>query len=98
MAYESDIVRRMMATLNAIDGVYCIRTHGSSFQQKGTPDVMGCAYGYFFAIEAKRAKQDKPSPAQIYNLKQFKQAGGMTFVSRDPKVKEVVQWIDNLPR
>lgn len=98
MAYESDIVRRMMATLNAIDGVYCVRTHGGSFQQKGTPDVMGCAHGYFFSIEAKRSAKDKTSPAQVYNLKQFRRAGGKTFVSYDPKVKEVVQWIGSLPR
>lgn len=97
MAYESDIVRRMMATLNAIDGVYCIRTHGGSFQQKGTPDVIGCARGFFFAIEAKRTKNDKASPAQVYNLNRFHVAGGATFVSRDPRVKEVVQWIESLP-
>lgn len=96
MAYESDIVRRMMATLNAIPGVYCIRTHGSSFQQKGTPDVLGCAHGRFFAIEAKRTAKEKPSPAQRYVLKQFTQAGGVVFVSHDPKVKEVIEWIKSL--
>lgn len=97
MAYESDIVRRMMATLNAIDGVYCIRTHGGAFQQKGTPDVIGCARGYFFAIEAKRTKRDKASDAQLYTLGRFKVAGAAAFVSRDPQVKEVIQWIESLP-
>lgn len=98
MALESDIVRRMMATLNAIDGVYCLRTHGGSFQQKGTPDVLGCAHGRFFAIEAKRTAKEKPAPEQVYTLGKFKAAGGMTFVSHDPKVKEVVAWINSLPR
>lgn len=98
MALESDVVRSMMATLNAIDGVYCLRTHGGSFQQKGTPDVLGCAHGHFFAIEAKRTAKEKPSPSQLYTLKKFRQAGGVTFVSHDPKVKEVVQWIKSLPK
>lgn len=98
MALESAIVVRMMATLNAIDGVYCLRTHGGSFQQKGTPDILGCARGYFFAIEAKRDEDEQPTPAQLYNLKKFSKADGATFVSHDPKVKEVVQWIKNLPR
>lgn len=98
MALESDIVRRMMATLNAIEGVECLRTHGGSFQKKGTPDVLGCAHGYFFAIEAKRTAKEKPAPAQLYNLGKFKAAGGKTFVSHDPKVKEVVEWISSLPR
>lgn len=86
----------MMATLNAIDGVYCIRTHGGSFQQKGTPDVIGCAHGYFFAIEAKRSKKEKPEAAQQYNLKKFSLANGKTFVSHDPKAQEVVGWIKSL--
>jgi len=86
----------MLATLNSIDGVYAIRTHGGSFQQKGTPDVIGCAYGLFFAIEAKRSAREKPSPAQQYNLKKFREADGKTFVSYDPKVQEVIEWISSL--
>lgn len=98
MANESDVVRTMMATLNAIDGVYCLRTHGGSFQQKGTPDIIGCALGYFFAIEAKRSAKEKPEPAQQYTLGKLRKADGVTFVSHDPKVREVVQWIKSLPR
>lgn len=86
----------MMATLNAITGVYCLRTHGGSFQQKGTPDILGCAHGRFFAIEAKRSAKEKASPAQVYTLNKFEQAGGLTFVSHDPKVQEVVEWITSL--
>lgn len=95
---EAEVVRKMMATLNKMPGVYCLRTHGGSFQQKGTPDIMGCAHGFFFAIEAKRSEKEKPSPSQLYNLKKFRQAEGETFVTHDPQVKEVVQWIKSLPR
>lgn len=93
---EAEVVRLMLATLNAIDGVYAIRTHGGAFQQKGTPDVLGCAHGRFFAIEAKRSAKEKPSQAQKYNMKKFREAGGTTFVSHDPKVQEVVAWISSL--
>jgi Holliday junction resolvase len=86
----------MLATLNAIDGVYAIRTHGGSFQQKGTPDVIGCARGRFFAIEAKRSAKEQPTTAQRYNLKKFRQAGGKTFVGYDAKAQEVVAWIASL--
>lgn len=86
----------MLSALNSIDGVYAIRTHGGSFQQKGTPDVLGCAHGQFFAIEAKRSAKEKPSVAQRYNLKKFRQAGGKTFVSHDPKAQEVIEWITSL--
>lgn len=93
---ESEVVRRMMKRLNAIPGVYCLRTHTKSFQQKGTPDILGCAHGHFFAIEAKKTAREKPTEAQQYNLKKFRQAGGATFVSHDPQVQEVVEWITTL--
>lgn len=93
---EGEVVRRMLATLNALPGVYAVRTHGGAFQQKGTPDVFGCAHGRFFAIEAKRSAREKPTAAQLYNLKKFAQAGGKTFVSHDPKAQEVLEWISTL--
>jgi len=93
---EAEIVRRMLKRLNSIDGVYAIRTHGGTFQQKGTPDIIGCAHGLFFAIEAKKTARENPSDAQKYNLKKFRQASGVTFVSHDPKVQEVVTWIESL--
>lgn len=93
---EAEIVRRMLKALNAIDGVYAVRTHGGTFQQKGTPDVLGCAHSNFFAIEAKRSAREEPTAAQKYNLKKFREAGGKTFVSYDPKAQEVIEWISNL--
>ncbi|QDK02424.1 holliday junction resolvase [Microbacterium phage Nucci] len=89
-------MRRMLKRLNAMPGVYALRTHGGSFQQKGTPDIIGCAHGHFFAIEAKKTAKEKPSTAQQYNLKKFRQAGGTTFTSHDPKAQEVVEWISTL--
>ncbi|QKN87734.1 nuclease [Microbacterium phage Ixel] len=93
---EAEVVRKAIARLNAIPGVYCLRTHGGAFQQKGTPDIMGCARGHFFAIEMKRSAREKPTAAQQYNLKKFRQAGGATFVSHDPQAQEVVEWISTL--
>lgn len=93
---EAEVVRRMIQRLNKLPGVYCFRTHGGTFQQKGTPDIVGSAHGHFFAIEAKKNAQAKPRPAQQYNLKKLRQAGGATFVSHDPQVQEVVEWIATL--
>lgn len=93
---EAEVVRRMIKRLNAIPGVYCLRTHGGTFQQKGTPDILGSALGHFFAIEAKRTAREKPTESQLYTLSKFSQAGGAIFVSHDPKVQEVVEWITTL--
>lgn len=95
---EADIVRDMLKTLNAIPGVFCLRTHGGSFQAKGTPDVLGSAHGRCFVIEAKRTASLKPSAAQRYMLEKFTGAGATCFVSCDPKAEEVVEWIRSLPR
>lgn len=93
---EAEVVRKAMKRLNALPGVYCLRTHGGSFQQKGTPDIMGSAHGYFFAIEMKKDASEKPTDAQQYNLKKFRAAGGKTFVSHDPRAQEVIEWISTL--
>ena len=75
---EADIVRRIVAALNKLPYVFCFRTHGGSFQMKGTPDIIGLAYGHFFAIEAKRTAKQKPSAAQEYVLSKIRKAGGTT--------------------
>lgn len=93
---EAEVVRKMLSTLNKLPGVYCLRTHGGAFQLKGTPDILGCAHGKFFAIEAKRSSGLKPSPSQLYALNLFETAGAKTFVSCDPKAEEVVSWIRTL--
>lgn len=93
---EAEIVRRILKRLNALPGVYALRTHGGSFQLKGTPDILGCALGRFFAIEAKKSARERPSEAQKYVLKKFDMAGGKTFVSHDPQAQEVVEWIQSL--
>lgn len=91
-------MRDMVRALNRIPGVFCLRTHGGAFQAKGTPDIFGCALGYAFVIEAKRTASLKPSDAQQYMLGKFNDAGARTFVSHDPKVEEVVTWINSLPK
>lgn len=96
MPKESDIVRSMLRRLNAEEQVYCFRTHGSAFQMKGTPDIIGCAYGRFFAIEAKRSAKERPSKAQQYVLRKLEEAGGATFISYDPQVREAIEWIRSL--
>lgn len=93
---ESEIVRSMLKILNQLPHTYALRTHGGSFQLKGTPDILGCAFGHFFAIEAKRSPNLKPSEAQKFVLDKFSNAYGKTFVSCDPKAEEVVKWINSL--
>lgn len=92
MTSEADVVRHLMTTLSKIPGVFCFRTHGGAFQMKGTPDVVGCARGVFFAIEVKKGN-GKATPAQLFILSKIEEAGGKTFVTNDKDGKEIIGWI-----
>lgn len=96
MGSEADIVRSIMKKLCSIDGVFCFRTHGSSFQMKGTPDIIGCAKGNFFAIEVKKDKTKSLSVAQKYVLNLLETAGGKTFSVYGFNLHEVILWIKSL--
>ena len=48
---------------------------GGMFQRAGIPDIVGCYYGRFFALELK-AENGKPSQLQLYNLEKINKAGG----------------------
>ena len=93
---ESDVVRLMLKALNSQELTFAIRTHGSAFQMKGTPDIIGCSHGMFFAIEAKRSAKDHASDVQLYVLSKMKSAGARVWVSHDPEVEEVIEWISSL--
>ena len=93
---ESDVVRLMLKVLNSQERTFAIRTHGSAFQMRGTPDIIGCSHGMFFAIEAKRSAKDHASDVQLYVLSKMKSAGARVWVSHDPEVEEVIEWISSL--
>ena len=93
---ESNVVRLMLKALNSQERTFAIRTHGSAFQMRGTPDIIGCSHGMFFAIEAKRSAKDHASDVQLYVLSKMKSAGARVWVSHDPEVKEVIEWISSL--
>ena len=93
---ESDVVRLMLKALNSQKRTFAIRTHGSAFQMKGTPDIIGCSHGMFFAIEAKRSAKDHASDVQLYVLSKMESAGARVWISHDPEVEEVIGWISSL--
>lgn len=47
---------------------------------RGTPDLLLCINGKFFALEAKKDDLEKPDPLQNYNIEKIKAAGGKAFV------------------
>jgi Holliday junction resolvase len=91
---ELAIRNQIMAALKSI-GAYAIVTTGVS--EAGTPDIIGCLGGRFFALEVKDEK-GRVSKIQEARLRKIRRAGGVGAVVRsrqdalvalDPNVVEV---------
>jgi len=73
---ERDVVKRIRAAL-AARGAWTIKIHGSVFQPRGTPDIIGCIQGRLFAFEVKEDRHEPPDDLQAYNLGLIRAAGGV---------------------
>ena len=60
-------------------GAYFIKTHGDRFSKVGVPDLIVCYKGLFIGIELK-APNGKPSELQLYNLREIKKSGGISYL------------------
>ena len=57
-------------------GVYYFFPATGGFGRSGVPDIVGCYYGRFIAIECK-AGSNKPTALQENELRKIGEAGGM---------------------
>ncbi len=55
------------------------KIHGSPYQERGIPDLVGCINGRFVALEVKRPGE-KPTKYQENQLQAIGTAGGVTGV------------------
>jgi penicillin-binding protein-related factor A (putative recombinase) len=78
MQEETAFKIKIMKKLRSLEGIWFVKTQQVAI--RGTPDILGCFRGRFFAIELKRDLTSKISELQRYNLKMIKKAGGLGFV------------------
>lgn len=91
---ESDLVKTIVTQLRQHPNVWVLKTHGSVHMPKGTPDLIGCCGGRFFAIEVKLDKQGRyqVTPAQKYVGNQIIKAGGaFTVMDRSNYMRELAE-------
>lgn len=50
---ETALVAKIISTLEKEVGGFWIKIHGSPFQRRGIPDILGCCEGMFFGLEVK---------------------------------------------
>ena len=78
---ETDLYLKIESHLSKnFPGCKVIKIHGDQFMEVGIPDLIGCLppNGKTIAIETK-IRDNKPTKIQLYRLKQYKQAGAISF-------------------
>lgn len=92
MARERTIQTAILRYLNGLEGCKAINQPGGRLEV-GTPDIIGCYRGKFFAMEVKRPGE-KPRPIQEKRLREWSGAGGSA--STVHSVEEAQEVIQNL--
>lgn len=78
-------------------GAYVLKTHVSSFQKQGEPDLTCCYKGRYLAFELKKDENSKASKLQEYKLKKIRLAGGIAIkVDNIKQVEEVLYEISRV--
>lgn len=93
---ESRLSRTIMTALRA-EGAWCIKIHGSEYMPTGTPDIIGCYLGKFFAFETKLPeKRTNTSVAQERMMQKIRNAHGKAQVVCS--IEEAVKAMKSNPR
>lgn len=74
-----------------------LKTHVSSFQKQGEPDITCCYLGRYIAFELKRDEKEKAKKLQEYKMKLIRKAGGLAMrVDNINQVEEVLYEISRI--
>lgn len=71
------VVEPILCYLNSIPGSKAINIHGSIYSERGTPDIIGCMSGRFYAFECKRDTTEEPTRIQKWRLCEWIRAGAV---------------------
>jgi len=91
MTPEAKVKKKVVDQLKKLGAYYFYpMTHG--YGKSGVPDIVGCYGSKFFGIECK-AKGNKPTPLQQYNLAEITKAGGIALVIDEKNVHQVTELV-----
>ena len=92
---ESSFQNAVIRKLKKIKGIYFFKKEAAAI--RSIPDVIGSYKGRFFGWELKRSSKSKPTPLQIYTLKQIQKAGGIGEVVYPENFEEKLEELLNSP-
>lgn len=84
---EAKVKAKIHAMLKA-RGAYAVNYIGGAFANNGTPDILACVSGEFYAIEAKAGK-NRPTDLQLSNLRRIHEAGGVALVINETNLNHL---------
>ncbi len=74
MGAESKFQAKILRAIKKCKHCKSIKYNASAYGEKGTPDILGCYRGMFFAIEVK-AEDGHATPIQRVRIRQWREAG-----------------------
>ena len=93
---ERDLQPEILEYLEKM-GAYVLKTHVSSYQKQGEPDITCCYLGRYVAFELKRDEKEKAKKLQEYKMKLIRKAGGIAMrVDNLKQVEEVLYEISRV--
>lgn len=75
---ETNFKEKIMPILRSLPNSYWDKIQQLS--KRGSPDIYGCIYGQFIAIELKASAKDEADPLQVHRLQQVANAHGFGFI------------------
>lgn len=90
---ETKFKEKVIKDLKTIPYIWFTKTQ--QVATRGTPDIIGCVNGLFFALELKSTPKGKVSDLQSYNLEKIIEAGGLSWVAYPENWEQVFEELVN---
>jgi Holliday junction resolvase len=94
MTPEAKVKKKVVNVLKTFGAYYFYPVTGG-FGRSGVPDIVGCYFGQFIAIECK-AGNNKPTALQEGQMAQIRQAGGTAIWVNEDSIHIVKSWLQHV--
>ncbi len=92
---EKAVKNAVVKILKEYKDLYYFYPVMGGYGASGIPDIVGCYYGRFFAIECKAGK-GKTTALQEKNIAQIREAGGRVMVVNEDNIQDVRVRLDSI--
>lgn len=91
---ESLFKEKVISALRTLPNIWIVKINQVNIV--GTPDILGCANGNFFALELKGSSKAKASKMQLHTIDKILKARGIAFLVYPENWEEIFSYISQL--